>query len=67
MTPFDKAILFQAPDFRAIVYIDTNEVIVNNWQSKTRCFMHKQLTLTHLREWFVEFYPDFTETDVTGC
>ena len=67
MTPFDKAILFQAPDFRAIVYIDTNEVIVKNWQSKSRCFMHKKLTLTQLREWFVEFHSDFTETDVTGC
>lgn len=69
MTPFDKAILFQASDFRALVYIDTNEVIVNNWQSggQIPVFMHKKLTLTKLREWFVEFHSDFTETDVTGC
>ncbi len=67
MIPFDKAILFETPTFRFIVHIDDNEVIVKDWQSPVKCFMHKRLTLTKLREWFVEFHPDFRETNVTGC
>lgn len=67
MTPFDRVIMFDAPGFRAIVHIDDNEVIVKEWQSKLRVFMSSKLTLTKLREWFVEYHPDFTETDVTGC
>lgn len=66
MTPFDKVIMFDSAGFRAIVYVDTNEVIVENWQSGN-VFLHKKLTLTNLREWFQRFHPDFTETDVTGC
>ncbi len=68
MTPFVKSIMFDSPDFRAIIYIDIDEVIVNNWQSgEHHVFMHQKLTLTKLREWFQRFHPDFTETDVTGC
>lgn len=65
MTSFDRIIMFDAPSFRAIVYVDTNDVIVNNWQPETREFMHS--TLTQLREWFAVHHPEFTETDVTGC
>jgi hypothetical protein len=67
MTPFDKTIMFDAPDFRAIVYIDNNGLIVSERQVPLRVFMHKKLTLDKLREWFVVNHPDFTETDVTGC
>lgn len=68
MSPFDKTIMFDAPDFRAIVYIDTNELIIENWQSgEHKVFMHKKLTLTKLREWFDKFHPNYTETNVTGC
>ncbi len=67
MTPFDKAIMFDSADFRAIVYVDNNEVIVENWQSGTSVHMHRRLTLTQLREWFGKYHPNFTETDVTGC
>ncbi len=65
MIPFDRAIMFEATGLRAIVYVDANDVIVNNWQSETREFMHS--TLTQLREWFAVHHPDFIETDVTGC
>ena len=67
MTPFDRTIMFDAPAFRAIVYVDTNGLIVSERQVPVTVFMNKKLTLTKLREWFVEFHPDFTETDVTGC
>ncbi len=67
MTPFDKTIMFDAPGFRAIVYIDNNELIVSESQVPVTVFMNKKLTLTKLREWFAEYHPDFTETDVTGC
>ncbi len=69
MTPFDKAIMFDSADFRAIVYVDTDEVIVSNWQleGQVSVHMHQTLTLTKLRKWFQRFHPDFTETDVTGC
>lgn len=57
--------MFDAPGFRAIVHVDANDVIVNNWQPETREFMHS--TLTQLREWFAVHHPEFVETDVTGC
>lgn len=64
MTPFDRAILFECPAFRVIVHVDSENIIVNNWSTETRYFMHKHLDV--LRAWFGENHPGFMETDVTG-
>lgn len=64
MTPYDRIIRFESAALSVIVYVDENDIIVNNWDDVTREFMGT--ALVELREWFTSHYPDCVETDITS-
>ncbi len=64
MTPFDRIIRFESAALSVIVYVDENDIIVNNWDVETRECMGT--TLVELREWFTAHHPGCVETDITS-